>query len=220
MNPVGGSQDLNLGVTVQASYRYRFYEPAELTLADAPDRPIVIFLHGIGERGDDLQRLERHGLPKLVAAGQNFPFLIVSPQCPGTDYWSEAPGLPEFVAAAVERHRADPARVYLTGMSMGGFGVWSLAQRHPDRYAAILPICGGGEVRWAPRLRDVAAWVFHGAKDEIVPATRSVQMVEAIRTAGGRPRFTLYPEAGHDSWTETYANSEICPWLLSHRRPR
>ena len=219
MTPAGGSQDLDLGVTVRTAYRYRLYEPARLASADAPDRPIVIFLHGMGERGDDLRLLERHGLPKLVAAGRSFPFLIISPQCPETDYWSEAPGLPEFVAAAVERHRADSARVYLTGMSMGGFGVWSLAQRHPERYAAILPICGGGEVRWASRLRDVAAWVFHGEKDPVIPATRSTQLVEAIRAAGGNPRLTLYPEAGHDSWTETYANDEIYAWLLAHRRP-
>jgi predicted peptidase len=218
MTPAGTTQALDLDVTVQAAYRYLFHEPAALVSADAAGRPLVVFLHGKGERGADLRLLERHGLPRLAAGGRIFPFLIVSPQCPETEYWSEAPGLPEFVAAAVARHRADPARVYLTGMSMGGFGVWSLAQRHPERYAAILPVCGGGDVRWAPRLRDMPAWAFHGARDETVPPARSVEMVEAIKAAGGAPRFTLYPETGHDSWTETYANEEIYRWLLSHRR--
>jgi len=172
----------------------------------------------VGERGDDLRLLEKHGLPRLIAAGRTFPFLVVSPQCPETDFWSDAPGLSEFVAAAIERHRADPARVYLTGLSMGGFGVWSLAQRHPERYAAILPVCGGGDVRWAPRLKNVPTWVFHGARDTVVPPQRSVDMVEAIKAAGGTPRFTLYPEAAHDSWTETYNNDTIYSWLLAHRR--
>lgn len=101
---------------------------------------------------------------------------------------------------------------------MGAFGVWSLAQRHPGRYAAILPVCGGGEVHRAARLRNLPAWVFHGAKDDVIPVARSVQMVEAIRAAGGSPRLTIYPEVGHDSWTETYANEEIYRWLLAQRR--
>jgi predicted peptidase len=209
------TQDHSLSVTVRATYRYRLDLPADA--APAP-RPIVFFFHGKGERGDDLRLLDRHGPPKLAAAGRTFPFILVSPQCPEHDYWSDAPGLPEFIAAAVERHDGDPARVYLTGMSMGGFGVWSLAQRHPERYAAILPVCGGGDVRWAPRLRDVPAWVFHGAHDTVIPPARSREMVDALRAAGGAPLFTLYPEAGHDSWTETYANDTIYDWLLGHRR--
>jgi predicted peptidase len=232
MIPAGATQSLSLSVTVQASYRYLLYEPGGaraprgLNPREAqvppPDNtglaPVVFFFHGKGERGDDLSLLERHGLPRLIAAGRQFPFLVISPQCPESDYWSDAPGLPEFIAAAIQRHQANPARVYLTGLSMGGFGVWSLAQRHPERYAAILPVCGGGETRWAPRLRDVPAWVFHGARDAVVPPARSIEMVEAIRAAGGTPRFTLYPDAGHDSWTETYANEEIYRWMLSHRR--
>lgn len=218
MNTSDGMQSLNLCVTVQVSYRYLLHEPAELVSRERTQRPGVFFFHGKGERGDDLRLVERHGPPRRVAEGHTFPFVLISPQCPADDYWSEAPGLPEFVAAAVERHGLDPARIYLTGMSMGAFGVWSLAQRHPERYAAILPVCGGGEVRWAPRLRNVPAWVFHGAKDDVVPAARSVQLVEAIRAVGGNPRLTLYPDAGHDSWTETYANEEIYRWLLAQRR--
>lgn len=217
MTPSGRSQCAHLTVTVEATYRYLFHEPPPLASAPAGDRPIVFFFHGKGERGDDLLALERHGPPKLIAAGRTFPFLVVSPLCPENEYWSEAPGLPEFVASAVKRHRADPARVYLTGMSMGAFGVWSLAQRHPERYAAIMPICGGGEIRWTPKLRGLPAWVFHGAKDTVIPPARSIDLVEALRAAGGSPRFTLYPEAGHDAWTQTYANDEIYTWLLAQR---
>jgi predicted peptidase len=218
MNPGRDTQALSLDVTVRASYRYLFHEPAPLASAAAPARPLVVFLHGKGERGADLRLLERHGLPRLIAEGRSFPFLAVSPQCLETEFWSDAAGLPEFVAAAVDRHRADPTRVYLTGLSMGGFGVWSLAQRHPERYAAILPVCGGGDVRWAPRLKNLPTWVFHGARDTVVPPQRSIDMVEAIKAAGGTPRITLYPDTAHDSWTETYANDEIYGWLLAHRR--
>lgn len=219
MSAADGMQPLSLDVTVQASYRYLLHEPAELALGGREQRPGVFFFHGKGERGDDLRLVERHGPPRRVAEGRRFPFILISPQCPADDYWTEAPGLPEFVAAAAERHRLDPARLYLTGLSMGAFGVWSLAQRHPERYAAILPVCGGGEARWAPRLRNLPAWVFHGARDDVIPVARSVQMVEAIRAAGGNPRLTVYPDAGHDSWTETYANEEIYRWLLAQRRP-
>lgn len=218
MRPIAKNQSLDLSVTVKAAYAYQFHEPAALAGTAADERPIVFFFHGKGERGADLSVLERHGLPKRIAAGDSFPFLVVSPLCPENEYWSEAPGLPEFVAAALDRHRADPARVYLTGMSLGGFAVWSLAHRDPDRYAAILPVCGGGETRWAPRLRDVPAWVFHGAQDTVVPPARSTAMVDAIRAAGGSPRLTLYPDAGHDAWTPAYANDEIYTWLLAHRR--
>lgn len=218
MSASSGMQSSSLSVTVQAAYRYLLYEPAGRARSEREGRPAVFFFHGKGERGDDLSLVARHGPPKRIAEGGAFPFILISPQCPADEYWSETPGLPEFVAAAVERHQLDLSRIYLTGLSMGAFGVWSLAQRHPGRYAAILPVCGGGELRWAPRLRDLPAWVFHGAKDDVIPVARSVQMVEAIRTAGGNPRLTIYPEAGHDSWTETYANEEIYRWLLAQRR--
>jgi len=206
--------ELTLAVELRTSYRYLLHAPPSL----AAPPPVVFFFHGKNERGNDLGLLERHGLPRLAAAGRRFPFLVISPQCPEHEYWTDAPGLPEFVALAVARHGGDPARVYLTGLSMGGFAVWSLAQRHPERYAAILPVCGGGDVRWAPRLREVPAWAFHGARDEVVPAQRSIELVDAIRAAGGNPQLTLYADAGHDSWTRTYENDEIYRWLLSHRR--
>jgi predicted peptidase len=112
----------------------------------------------------------------------------------------------------------DPDRVYLTGLSMGGYGTWSLAAAHPERFAAIVPICGGGNPADAAKLASLPVWVFHGAKDPTVPLERSKEMVEAIKSAGGNPRFTIYPEAGHDSWTETYNNPELYQWLLEQKK--
>ena len=181
--------------------------------------PLLVFLHGRGERGADLRRIKRHGLPKLIASGRRFPFIVVSPQCPDLEPWWNLTALDTFVTAIMRRYRVDSRRVYLTGLSMGGYGTWALATRHPERFAAILPICGGGEPRLARRLRRLPIWAFHGAQDQTVPLVRSRAMVRAIRAAGGTPRFTIYPEAVHDSWTQTYARDDIYTWLLSHRLP-
>lgn len=115
-------------------------------------------------------------------------------------------------------HAVDPDRVYLTGLSMGGYGTWETAIRNPDRFAAIAPICGGGSRHQARRLKDVPTWVFHGDKDEAVPVGASIEMVDALKAAGGDVQFTRYPEAEHDSWTETYNNPKLYEWFLSHTR--
>ena len=118
----------------------------------------------------------------------------------------------------VEKYKVDQDRVYVTGLSMGGFGTWALAVHTPDRFAAILPVCGGGDPRQAKRIAHIPAWVFHGAKDPLVPLAASQKMVEALKKNGGSVKFTVYPEAGHDAWTETYANPQIYEWLLQQKR--
>lgn len=183
--------------------------------------PLMLFLHGAGERGSDLDKVKVHGPPKLVAQGKSLPFIIASPQCPSGRSWSDPAQVQVLVALLddlVEKHQVDESRVYLTGLSMGGYGTWSLASSRPERFAAIVPICGGGQPRMARQLRDVPIWVFHGAKDNVVPLAQSEQMVEAVKAAGGDVQFTVYPEAQHDSWTATYDNPKLYEWLLSHRK--
>ncbi len=181
--------------------------------------PLVLFLHGAGERGDDLELVKVHGIPKLVAGGQDFPFIALSPQCPLETWW-DADMLEALLDETVGRCAVDEDRVYCTGMSMGGFGTWKLAIEHPGRFAAIAPICGGGMPYLAERIKHIPAWVFHGAKDAVVPVAKSQEMVEALKACGGDVRLTAYPDAEHDSWTETYGNPELYEWLLSHtRRP-
>ena len=117
--------------------------------------------------------------------------------------------------------KADPERVYLTGLSMGGFGTWAWAAKEPQRFAAAIPICGGGDPKNAGKLTELPLWVFHGAKDNVVSLSRSQTMVDAIKEAGGtKVKLTVYPEAGHDSWTKTYNNPDIYKWLLQHRRSK
>ena len=187
--------------------------------------PLILFLHGAGERGSDLVKVAVHGPPKLVKQRADFPFILVSPQCPAGESWSDE-ALIGLLDNVIKKHRVDKSRVYLTGLSMGGYGTFSLGLRHPERFAAIAPICGGGDflpILLPPPgkeaiLKRLPVWVFHGAKDPAVPLSESQRMVEALKHIGNQTvKFTVYPEAGHDSWTETYNNQELYDWLLQHK---
>ena len=179
--------------------------------------PLLVFLHGSGERGDDLELVKKHGPPKLIDAGQKFPFIVVSPQCPKNQRW-QASVLDGLLDDLQSRLRIDSKRIYLTGLSMGGQGTWTWAAQSKERFAAIVPICGRGDRTWGARLADLPVWIFHGAKDTAVPIETSEQMVQALKKAGADPKFTVYPEAGHDSWTETYGNPELYKWLLQQSK--
>lgn len=179
--------------------------------------PLILFLHGAGQRGTDPARLREEAAPPVIAAEMaGFPFVVVSPLCPEDDWW-EPFDIVALLDEVLERYRIDPSRVYLTGLSMGGYGAWETAMRYPDRFAAIAPVCGGGRPLLAARIRHIPAWVFHGAKDPVVPLSESERMVEALRRLGGSVRFTVYPDAEHDSWTATYNNRDLYRWFLEHR---
>jgi predicted peptidase len=200
--------------------------PYLLSLPDGYDAdpekrwPLVVFLHGAGERGDELANVAKHGPPKHAAAGEKFPFILVSPQCPADEWWTEQPVL-ELIDSLEEKYRVDPSRIHLTGLSMGGYGTWHFATLAPGRFASVAPICGGGipyKMRLIPHL---PVWAFHGAKDGVVALDESARLVEALKKAGNtKVEFTVYPEAGHDSWTETYANPRFYERLLSHSLPQ
>ena len=179
--------------------------------------PLLLFLHGSGERGDDLELVKKHGPPKLIAEGKDFPFIVVSPQCPSGQSW-EPYELNVLLNDLSGKYKVDQDRIYVTGLSMGGFGTWRLAVAMPRRFAAIAPVCGGGDLSSARRLRSLPIWVFHGAKDKAVPVELSEEMVAAIEKAGGTPKLTIYPDAEHDSWTETYNNPDLYEWLLAQKR--
>lgn len=211
------SQTFEGEVVKKVKLGYLLYLPPEYETDTAKKWPLVLFLHGAGERGSDIEQVKKHGPPKLAGQTRDFPFILVSPQCP-PDTWWDVDGLKALLDETVAKHRVDKERIYCTGLSMGGFGTWSFAIKHPDLFAAIAPICGGGEPLNAKRITHVPAWVFHGAKDDVVPLERSNEMVDALKKAGGTVEFTVYPEAGHDSWTETYDNSKLYDWILSHTR--
>jgi len=213
------AQTLRTRVVKDVRVRYLLHLPA----AYARKRkrwPMILFLHGAGERGTRLSRVAKHGPPRLIREGRDLPFVVVSPQCP-EDQWWQNDTLIALLDHILATCRVDERRVYLTGLSMGGRGTWMLATQQPERFAAIAPICGWGEPFAAARLRDMPTWVFHGAKDSVVPAGKSQEMFDALRRVGNRRvRLTMYKDADHDSWTATYANAELYRWFLRHRRRR
>ena len=202
-------------ITVKVKLNYLLFLPEGYAKSDKK-WPLILFLHGSGESGKDLSKVKIHGPPKIVETKPDFPFIVVSPQSRRRGWNPDT--LKALLHEVLADYRVDRDRVYLTGLSMGGYGTWALAAAYPDYFAAIVPICGRGDPDDAPVLKNLPVWVFHGAKDEDVPLSRSEEMVEALKKAGADVKFTVYPEAGHDSWTQTYDNPELYEWLLIHRR--
>ena len=202
-------------VTQTGSYDYLLFLPKGYEAQE--QWPMILFLHGAGERGSNLEYVKRHGVARIVEEQQDFPFIVASPQCPRGQYWS-VPSLSALLDEVSSTYRVDPSRVYLTGLSMGGYGTWRLAAAQPHRFAAVAPICGGGNPEEACNLKDLPVWAFHGARDTVVRLSESEEMVEALKACGGNVQFTVYPEADHDSWTQTYNNPALYDWFLEHRR--
>jgi predicted peptidase len=239
----GGISDLfqERSMTVGGvAHKYRVFVPPEWNRKKS--WPVVLYLHGAGERGDDGVLPTKVGFgPALVRDPASCPAVVVFPQCPKNRWWPE----PEIQAiavaaldAALEEFNGDSGRVYLTGISMGGYGTWAVAASNPGRFAALAPVCGGvrpprglpnppGDAQVsessepyadvARRIGKVAVWVFHGGADPIVPVSESRKMVEALTTAGNPPRYTEYEGVGHNSWDRAYAEPGFLSWLLSNR---
>lgn len=182
--------------------------------------PLILFLHGSGESGHDVEKVKVHGPPKLVTQGKKLPFIIVSPQAPDAANGWDPNSLYFLLQDVKAKYRVDADRVYLTGLSMGGFGTWALAIKHPEEFAAVVPICGGGDTTEIWKLRNTPVWCFHGALDNVVPLARSQAMVDALRRYNPSTRFTVYPDANHNSWTVTYENDSLYQWLLTKKRFR
>lgn len=205
---------------IKVNYHYLLSKPESYDADTAKKWPLVIFLHGSGERGNNLDLLKKHGPPKLVEAGQKFPAVIASLQCPPKELWSPH-GVKAVTDHLIKTERIDTSRVYLTGLSMGGFGTWETAFEYPDTYAAIAPICGGAGVRWvtADRIKHLPAWIFHGDKDSAVPVENSQKIYDALKKIDAPVKLTIYPGVGHDSWTATYDNPDFWEWLFKQKRP-
>ena len=194
---------------------YLLYLPADYS--QGKKLPLMLFLHGSGERGKNLELLKKYGPPKVVETKMDLPFIIVSPQCPKGSYW-KAELLMALLDEVIKETAADQERIYATGVSMGGYGTWDLATTYPEKFAAIIPICGGGVEESAGKIKHLPVWTFHGAKDNIVPLATTQAMVNELNRIGGNVMFTIYPDAAHDSWTETYDNDKVYEWLLKQRR--
>jgi predicted peptidase len=204
-----------------ATYPYVVYVPRDYT--PAKKWPVVLFLHGAGERGSDGLKQSDVGIGRsLRMHSERWPAIVVMPQCAARERWAGrmAAQAVKALDQTMAEYSTDPDRVYLTGLSMGGYGSFLVASEHPQRFAAVVPICGGGDpAKMAPVLKELPMWVFHGDADTAVPVTRSREMVEAIKAAGGeKVRYTEYPGVGHNSWDPAYAEKELTDWLFAQKR--
>lgn len=200
---------------ITTSVQYQLFLPENYS--EKEKWPMIVFLHGAGERGDNIEKVKVHGPPKIVESKKDFPFIVLSPQCLTGKRWS-SDVIIDLIEEISSKEKVDNERVYLTGLSMGGFGTWEIASRDAYRFAAIAPICGGGNPSSVRRMGHLPIWVFHGGKDRTVPLSASQEMVDALVAVNGNVKFTVYPEAGHDSWTESYNNPELYSWFLKHKK--
>lgn len=213
---------------------YRLYGPKG---ASAENRlPMILFLHGAGERGDDNALQLKNCMKQFLAQQSKYPAFIVAPQCPKGKKWNEVdwhaashvtPEKPSdpfasllpLLDALQKEFPVDPKRLYVTGLSMGGYGTWDLLTRRPETFAAAVPICGGGDESKAAAIAKVPQWIFHGGADRVVKPERSRNMVEALKKAGAQPRYTEYEGVGHNSWDKAYADPELWSWLFTQKKP-
>lgn len=200
-------------VTRESRFEYMLYLPE----GGAEPLPFMLFLHGSGERGEDIQKVAAHGPLKEVAGGRKFPFIIAAPQCPEFESW-DLEGLAAMLDMYAEDPRVDRNRIYVTGLSMGGFAAFGLCTLRPNLIAAAVPICGAWRVSDADKMTDVPIWAIHGTKDLSVPFEAGKATVDAIQNAGGDAKLTPIKDAGHDVWTDAYAGDDVYAWMLAKRK--
>lgn len=178
--------------------------------------PVILFLHGAGSRGTDINLLLNNPFFQLTDIDLELPFVTVAPQCSANTWFDLFETLERFVKELAVMPFVDSSKIYLIGASMGGYATWQLAMSLPEYFAAIVPICGGGMYWNAGRLVNVPVWAFHGQKDTVVFSEESAKMVEAVKRSGGDARLTMYPENAHDAWSDTYRNPKVFEWLLTN----
>jgi predicted peptidase len=205
----------------KTTMNYLLWLPAGYSKEQNKVYPLLIFLHGSGERGNNLELVKKHGPPSFVENRPDFPFITVSPQCSDGAHWAfKVEELQAMLEKLLTKYRIDTNRIYLTGLSMGGFGTWAWACSQPDQFAAIAPVCGGGYPYYTYELIKTPVWAFHGESDDVIPVMKTVEMVEAVNANGGSARMTIYPGVGHDSWVNAYKEEELYIWLLSHSKKK
>ena len=213
---------------------YRVYTPKGASTENK--LPLILFLHGAGERGDDNAAQLKNCMKQFLKMQEKYPAFIIAPQCPRDKKWNEVnwqaashvtPEKPSDPFASLiplldqlkKELAVDLKRLYVTGLSMGGYGTWDLITRLPDTVAAAVPICGGGDETKADALAKIPQWIFHGGADNVVKVDRSRHMVEALKKAGAEPKYTEYPGVGHNSWDKAYAEADLWSWLFAQKKP-
>lgn len=204
---------------VKAMYPYLLYTPAHYQKNTA--YPLVIYLHGGSQKGNDLERLKTYGLPYLVAAGQQFEFIIASPQCPDNKYWSTDNWFEPLYEELSAKYHIDSSRIYLTGVSMGGYGVYITAMDFPDKFAALLPLCGGcndSDTTRICRLKNIPIWAFHGTADDQIPIQETERIAQTLNSCQGHMKFTRLKNEGHGIQYLYEKKPDIYTWLLQQHK--
>jgi predicted peptidase len=214
--PIGQSTqkfDKTLSRTVQANYL--LYLP-ENVRADGKKWPLILYLHGGRGRGDDLEKVMWYPIPKMLRETETFPFIVITPQCPTGEMWTDTELLVALLDDVTAKYPVDTDRVYLVGYSMGGHGAWYLAYKHPERFAAVAPMSGMSNPWWATRLKDVPVWAFHGGNDDVVPVRETEEMAEALEKQGGNIKVTIVPDRTHRP-PMMEEHEQLFDWLLKQR---
>lgn len=202
------------------SFRYWLHLPDDYASSGDKTYPLILFLHGAGERGNGGNEtvVKVHGLPKMIDRGEKVDAIVVSPQCENDKIWNtQVYALKELLDSIIAQYRVDTRRVCCTGLSMGGYGTWMMALTFPDLFWRIAPVCGGGIAWMAGLLKNVEIRAYHGGADGVVNPAQSVEMVEAVKRAGGNAELTIYDGVGHDSWVNAYERSDMVAWLTAER---
>jgi predicted peptidase len=214
---------------------YRIYTPEKMD--NKKKYPLIIFFHGAGGRGNDNNGQLANGIKDLLEYSKTSgnPAIITVPQCPKGERWADIsfkspvaamtkdPSSPmrlviELLKDTVSKLPVDKERIYVTGLSMGGYGTWDIVQRMPDTFAAAMPVCGRGDTKMAAAIKDIPIWVFHGGADSVVNPKFSQDMVAALKDVGSKVKYTEYKDVGHDSWTKTYTDKEVLKWLFDQKK--
>lgn len=206
----GEKRCFSKAVPLRVTLKYLLYLPLDYEPAKRKKWPLVLFLHGMGERGDDLNLVKIAGPPRLADSRKEFPFILVAPQCPDTTMWDyELLALRELLLDLIDKYSVDTSRIYLTGLSMGGFGTWHMAAEDDIGFPERIKV-----------LKNTSIWAFHGAKDETVPVRYSQELIDALHGINANAKLTIYPDCDHDSWTDTYENPDLYYWLLNQSNKR
>ena len=199
----------------KATLKYILTAPTDFDGSES--LPMIVFLHGAGERGSDLEKIKAHGIPKLFSKDENYEgirAITISPQCPEERTWYDFKwDVISLIDEVADKYNVDKSKISLCGISMGGFGTWEIALQIPEKLFKIAPICGGGMSWRAWYLRNTPIRVYHGGLDNIVPLCMSEVMVNAIREQGGNVEFTIYEDLYHDCWTRAFEQTDLIAWL-------
>lgn len=207
-----------LELEIDLEWNYFLYLPEEYAENDGEEFPLLLFLHGGGESGSNLEKVKKHGPPAQIAAGREFPFIVLAPQNPHKKRLWDDSAVMALLDEIEKRYRVDKKRVYLTGLSRGAYGAWRLAVQYPDRFAALVAISGEAPMNYASWVGKIPVWVFHGDSDTSIDVSSSRRMVEELRENGNPARLTIYENTGHDAWTQTYNDPEVYEWMLKQSR--